>query len=121
MRTPPLPVLLARLGLAFCFLGFGIWELVAPRLWTAYLPSYLSTFHPIALILIHGAVLTFAALGVLSGWRPKFFTALAALVLFDICLEVFLQDGFTDVFIRDIGLLLFTLGLTAEAWQKPRA
>ncbi len=111
----PLPLLLARLGLAFCFLGFGIWEIVAPTLWTTYLPEFLSGFHPVLLIELHGIALTVSALGVLSGYFPKFFTGISALILLDICIEIFLQEGFTDVFIRDIALLLFTCALFADA------
>ena len=116
----PLSLLVSRLALAFCFLGFGIWEISAPKAWTSYLPAFLQNFHPIVLIELHGIALTVAAIGVLSGYYKKFFTALSALLLLDICLGVFLQEGFTDIFIRDIALLLFTCGLVADAFSKKR-
>lgn len=120
MQRAALPRLLSRIALAACFLGFGIWEIVAPRLWTSYLPSFLAGFHPIFFVEVHGIVLTMVAIGVLTGYAQRFFTGLAALLLLNICIELFLQEGFTDTFIRDASLFLFALALHAEAYAHHR-
>lgn len=112
-----LPKFLARLGVASCFLGFGVWELVAPTLWTTYVPAFAgSMMNPVTLVLIHGALLTIAALGVLSGRHATFFTGLSFLIMLEICFEIFFQEGFTDVFIRDVSIFLFTAALFADAY-----
>jgi hypothetical protein len=121
MLKIPLPLLLARLALAACFLGFGIWEIVAPNLWTIYIPSFLQGFYPILLIELHGIALTVAALGVLSGYFPRFFTGLSALLLLEITVEILIQEGFTDVFIRDLALFLFACSLFASSYQTKKA
>lgn len=120
MRNIPLPLLLARLALAFCFLSFGIWEMIAPSWWTSYIPSFLSGINPIMLILTHGIALTVAGLGVLSGYFPRFFTGLSALMLLEISVEILVQEGFSDVFIRDVALFLFTCALFVQAVQAKK-
>ncbi len=113
--------LLAKAALAFCFLGFGVWEIISPRLWTAYLPSYLQNVYPLFLVQAHGVALTAVALGVLSGFWPKVFWGLATLMLLNITLEMFLQDGYTEVFIRDGALLLFAAALLAKTFETRKA
>jgi hypothetical protein len=116
MRLPPLSTLLTRAALAFCFLGFGLWELISPRLWIIYVPEYMSQIaDPAMLVFVHGITLTVTALGVLSGWFPRFFTAVASLIMLEICIEIWVGEGFTDVFIRDVAILLFAAAMFAEA------
>ncbi len=121
MLKTPLSTILARIALAFCYLGFGIWEIISPKAWTTYLPAFLKTMNPILLIEVHGIALTVAALGVLSGYFQKFFTAFSVLLLLDICVEIFFQEGFTDIFIRDVSLLLFACALFAGAFARKQA
>lgn len=109
---------MAKIALASCFLGFGIWEVVSPNLWTIYLPEAVRDFYPIQLVFLHGVVLIVVALGVLSGKMQRFFTAVATLILLNICIELFLQDGLTETLIRDVALLLFTLALFIDALKK---
>ena len=122
MRLPPLSVLLTRFALAFCFLGFGVWELIQPRMWITYVPTSLaSVMNPSTLVLTHGIALTVTGLGILSGWMPKLFTGLATLIMLEICVEIFLQEGFTDIFIRDVSILLFTSAMFAKAWSSSKS
>lgn len=119
---PSLPRLLARLGVAFCFLGFGIWEITNPNLWTVYVPEHALIFgDPVRLVFIHGIVLTVTAFGVLSGFFARFWTGLATLILIDLCITIWVQEQFTDVFIRDVSLLLFTASLfTVEIFHPQK-
>ncbi len=121
MRLPPLPQLLSRLALAACFLGFGVWELLAPSQWTTYLPAFLAGTAPIALVIAHGVALSAAALGVLSGYAPRFWWTLSTLLLLNITVEILLQEGFTDVFIRDAALSLFAAAHAAAAFLPSAA
>lgn len=119
MRLPPLPVLLPRLAIAFCFLSFGIWELVHPTLWTVYVPPFLNAVaRPTSLVFLHGVVLTVTALGVLFGYAARFWTSVAVLIMLELCIMIGWEEGFSDVFIRDVAILLFTAGLWSGTWNR---
>ncbi len=119
MLLPTTPVFLARLAVAFSFVAFGFWELQAPDIWSTYVPEYMAAIAPLTvLVQIHGVILLLVALGVLSGVWPRFWTLVATIVLAELCLIVFEGEGFSDVFVRDVSLLLFTAGLTAQAWHR---
>lgn len=119
MQLPTLSVFLARLGVAFCFVAFGIWELQAPDIWATYVPGYMAAIAPLTvLVQIHGVLLILVALGVLSGVWPRLWTLLATLILAELCVVVFEGEGFSDVFVRDVSLLLFSAALTAQAWSR---
>lgn len=116
-----LSVWLQRVALAFCFLGFGIWEFIAPRIWTAYVPQEATMIASAqTLVFIHGVALTIAGLGILSGYAQRFFTTLSTLILLEICVTIGLQEGFTDIFIRDAALLLFSAAMMAQAFSRLR-
>ncbi len=117
----PLSLVFQRLALAFTFLSFGIWELRAPQIWSSYVPRSIAAFGDVqALVLIHGASLCIVALGVLSGWFQRLFTTVGALMLAHLCFIMWSGEGFSDVFIRDVGLFLFACGLCADAWVNRR-
>lgn len=107
-----------RLGIATCFLGFGLWELIAPSLWKDYLPAFTRGAYEIPLVQFHGALLTIVALGVLSGYWRKLFTGLAMLMLLEVCVAIGFDEGFSDTLIRDVGLLLLACGLFVDAVQE---
>ena len=107
----------SRVAVAFAFLSFGIWEIIAPNLWILYVPAYASAILDAKLLVfLHGIALVVIALGVLSGYYSKIFTALAALMMLKIVVELILADGWTETLIRDITILLFMVGLLVDAW-----
>lgn len=110
-----LPLWIARIALAATFLGFGVWEIIAPTLWTTYLPAFLQGDNGPTFVLVHGIALTAVAIGVLSGYFARFFTGIAAFMLGHIWVEIYIQEGFTETFIRDTGLFLFGCALFAQA------
>ena len=119
MRSPSLSQALSRLAVAFCFLGFGIWELISPITWTSYVPAFVQNFlDPVILVLVHGIVLTVSGLAVFSGWKSRFFTGLSALIMLEICIEIFLQEGFSDIFIRDMAIFLFIAAMVAQTFER---
>jgi hypothetical protein len=114
-----LPRILGQLAIAFCFLSFGIWELVAPNLWTMYVPSLISAMIDAKLLVfVHGIVLTIIGLGILSGFYRWLFLGLSVLVMLEICLSLILDEGFTETLIRDGAILLFILGHFVDSWQN---
>ena len=109
---------IGRLGMAFCFLSFGIWELVQANYWTAYVPSFISSsINPILLVHVHGIILTIVGLGVLIGLYPRLFTGLSVLIMLEIVSSVISAEGFSDILIRDIAILFFAVALFVDAYQ----
>lgn len=114
-----LSVYIGYLAIAFCFLSFGIWELLDSHLWIGYVPAFASNILDATLLVqIHGVALIFVALGVLSGFYPKVFLGLSILLMLEICFTLIFEEGFTDTFIRDGAILLFIIGLFVEQWRK---
>jgi hypothetical protein len=113
---------IARVSLAFCFLSFGVWELIDPSFWSGYVPSFVADLAPVnTLVLVHGASLCVVALGVLSGKWAKVWTTLAALMLLEVTLPILLDEGFSPTFIRDAALTGFAAALAAQSWLKKGA
>lgn len=113
---------LYRLALVFCFLGFGLWEIVKPSYWMGYAPDFASKLGDVSLLIrVHGVALTAIALGVLWGRYRVLFTGLAVLVLIEILVTVwFAAGGFGETFIRDVTIFLFALGLHAQAHAEEK-
>ena len=118
------PRFLARLALAFCFLSFGLWEIVDPASWESYVPFFVvQTLGNVELLVrLHGIALTIVALCVLFGVYLRVFTIIAALMIGEIVAALWLEGGgFTETFIRDVTILLFILAMVADAWRGERA
>lgn len=112
---------LNSLALIFCFLGFGLWEIVKPAYWVGYAPDFASKLGDILLLIrVHGIVLTVIALGILWGRFRVLFTGLAVLILLEILVTVWFAAGFGETFIRDVTIFLFVLGLHAEAHAEKK-
>ena len=116
---PPLPLLFLRLSIASCFAAFGVWEIVGPNLWTAYVPPAVAALvDPVTLVFIHGIVLVVTAVGLLSGWRPRLWSGVAVAVLLELCITIWLDEGLSDVLIRDVALLLAAASLFAQSMER---
>ncbi len=104
--------LVSRLGVVFIFVSFGIWEIINPGYWTAFVPQIALMFgDPILLVKIHGLVLTIIGLGILSGFYLRYFAIAGALLMLEIVITLFTESGWSDILVRDIGILLFTISL----------
>jgi uncharacterized membrane protein len=93
------------LALAFVLAWFGFSEVTKPLLWTTYVPTFLGTGSMITrLVMVHGFVLLAAAAGlVFNIWR-RWAAILAALLLADIVINLWMQEGLSAITARDIGL-----------------
>jgi len=113
--------LLARFGLAFCFLAFGVWEMVNPLFWSAFVPEFVAKMiDPMLLARIHGVVLTVVGLGVLFDFYLVIFSALATFIMFEISLSLLLESGFGDVFVRDVAILFMAGAIFVNALEDAK-
>lgn len=104
--------LLLRLAIAFVFLSFGIWELIDPQYWVGFIPGWTMVLGPaVTIAMLHGAVLVLVGLAVLLGLWLRWSALLASLMLLEICLGLLLSSGFSDLLVRDVGLLLVAVAL----------
>jgi uncharacterized membrane protein YphA (DoxX/SURF4 family) len=109
----------ARVMLGLVLAWFGYHELVAPRLWTGYVPgvSSSSTF-AIALVLAHGWVLLILAVAIIAGVALRLAAAIAALALLQIVITLTVTGGLSDITLRDVGVFGLAVCLTGNATQR---
>lgn len=104
-----------RFALGFVFLVFGIWQIIQPSYWTSYLPLWTKNFNQEILMRINGFFDFFVGLGLILGFYPLIFSALAILHLIGV---IFTLGIFNDIAIRDIGLLILAIGIFLEEFRK---
>ena len=104
--------LLTRFALGVVFVSFGLWELLTPGYWTAFVPSWASAVvAEQTLVLLHGAVLLVVGVAIFLGAWLRWSALLAALVLVEVSAGLFFSAGFSDLLVRDLGLLLFSVSM----------
>jgi len=99
----------ARVFLGLVLGWFGYHELVAPELWTGYVPildagSSLTQ----VLVLAHGWVLLVLAVALVAGIAPRFAAAIACLLLLEIVISLTASAGLCEVGV--LGLAISLLG-----------
>jgi len=109
----------ARVLLGLTLAWFGYHELVTPQLWTGYVPGFSATSDlAIALVLAHGWLLLVLAVAITAAIALRLAAAVSALLLVQIVLELAVTGGFTDLTLRDVGVLGLALCLTGETRQR---
>lgn len=106
--------LITRGALAFIFIVFGVWEIIQPGYWTGFIPRFLSGFDLFLLLKIHALTLIALGLGLLSGVYLKKFAIASTLMMLSIVILILMNDGFNDILVRDIVILLFASTLIFE-------
>ncbi len=107
--------LLTRAAIGFVFVSFGLWELFDPQYWTGFVPNWVAAIIPSqTLVLFHGVVLLVLGVAILLGLWLRWTALLATLMLVEICAGLLLASGFSDLLVRDVGLLLFTLSMVFD-------
>lgn len=115
MENDQIRHILSRLALAVILVGFGLWEIIQPAYWTAFVPSFLSGVAPAeTLVFLHGIVLLVIGAAIFSGFYLRIASVLAALVMVEIIGVLLLESGFTDLIIRDVVVLLLALSLVFD-------
>lgn len=109
---------LAALGLGTVFVIFGVWELINPIYWQAYVPGFLKDLHPLLLVQLHGGLMTLTGLGVNIDVFRKESSIIASLLMLEIVVSLILESGFSDILVRDIGLLFMAFALTAQTFRE---
>lgn len=110
---------LGRVLLGLALAWFGYHELVAPQLWTGYVPGvHTASGFAIALVLIHGWVLLMLAVAIIAGIALRLAAALAALLLLQIVITLAITGGLTDLTLRDVGVLGLAVCLTGNTRQR---
>ena len=110
MNAEGLRHIIMRVALSSVFIIFGVWEIINPQYWQGFVPafvqSFISSLHPI--VMLHGAVLLIAGLMILAGFYTRIGSAIAFLVLLEISVSLLFESGFSDLFVRDLALLLLS-------------
>ncbi|MFQ5847810.1 MAG: DoxX family membrane protein [Candidatus Methylomirabilales bacterium] len=96
--------LVVRVGLAVVFLWFGVDKFVTPEAWIGWIPSWLYRLirewqNPFLYLLGAGEVMI--GLAFLTGWYLRVAATAASVFL----AAVILSSPFSDITVRDIGLL----------------
>ena len=107
---------LPAIGLGLVFLIFGLWQIVDPLYWIAYLPAMV-TDQIDGLLFFRGVGVfnTIVGAALIAGVAPMFFAALAALHL----LGVIISLGVTnDIAVRDLGLFVVALGVFLQSRKQ---
>ncbi|MFQ5881763.1 MAG: DoxX family membrane protein [Candidatus Methylomirabilales bacterium] len=110
MRVRVSSRLAVRLGLAVVFLWFGVDKFLAPEAWVGWIPSWLFGLlggwqNPFLYLL--GGAEVLVGLSFLTGW----YLTPAAMASSIFLAAVILSMGFSDIVVRDIGLLGSALSL----------
>ncbi len=104
--------LLLRIGIAISFLYPPFDGLTNPNNWIGYFPAFITAFPIAPLTLLHGfeIIEVILAAWILSGWRIRLPSLIAALML--IAIVVFNLNQFSILF-RDVTIALAALALAA--------
>jgi uncharacterized membrane protein YphA (DoxX/SURF4 family) len=108
----------ARLLLGLVLLWFGYHELVAPGLWTGYVPVLSATSRAAqVLVLAHGWLLLVIAVALLGGVAPRLAAGVAAVLLLEIVISLWVT-GLSDLVLRDVGVLGLAIAVTGVTRQR---
>lgn len=115
MERAKLRHIISRVGVAFIFLTFGIWEIVQPTYWTAFLPQFVSAAaDPARTVVVHGAMLVALGASILLGFYINITAILGTLMMLSIVASLWMVSGFTDLLVRDTVITLFALTLALD-------
>ena len=104
--------ILTRLALAMVFVIFGIWEIIQPSYWIAFVPPALSGIASASfLVTLHGVLLLTVGAAILLGAYLRIASALAVLIMLEVMAGLWLESGFTDLMVRDLALLILAVAL----------
>ncbi|MEK9182022.1 MAG: hypothetical protein AAB781_00325 [Patescibacteria group bacterium] len=104
--------IIARFGILFLFLTFGIWEIIDPNYWIGFAPSLVAkSAGALLLVKIHGIILSIVGAGIFFSKHVKFFAFFATVIMVQIVVFLWLASGFTDLLVRDTAILIFAASL----------
>jgi len=95
-------------ALGFVFFVFGVWQILNPGYWTAYLPKFLYFLSPEEFFRINGIFNFLVGLALILNFHPLIFSLLA---IFHLLGVIFVIGIYNDIAIRDLGLLFLAIGI----------
>jgi hypothetical protein len=108
-----------RVLLGLVLAWFGYHELIQPALWTGYVPGvHVASATAIALVLAHGWVLLLDAVALVAGIASRAAAGLAALLLAQIVIWLWISAGLSDLTLRDVGVLGLALCIAGRTEQR---
>jgi uncharacterized membrane protein YphA (DoxX/SURF4 family) len=108
-----------RVLLGLVLAWFGYHELVQPALWTGYVPFvHAVSAGAVALVLAHGWVLLVLAVALIAGIAARAAAGLAALLLTQIVIWLWISAGLSDLTLRDVGVLGLALCIAGRTEQR---
>lgn len=102
-------------ALGFVFFIFGLWQLIQPNYWLAYLPLWTKNFNQNLLIIFNGFFDLVIGIALIFDFFPLIFSALA---FFHLLLVIINLGILNDIAIRDFGLLLLALAIFIDNLKK---
>ncbi|MDE1975289.1 MAG: hypothetical protein KGI49_02145 [Patescibacteria group bacterium] len=105
---------LLRYFLAFTVIWFGWNEIWSPGDWTVFVPSFLGLTQDTAtaLVAVHGVLLCIIGLALVLKYKVRIASGLLALMFLEITADLIISNGFSDIVVRDIGLMGMAIGLS---------
>jgi uncharacterized protein YjeT (DUF2065 family) len=106
-------------ALGFVFFVFGVWQILNPSYWSAYLPESFSFFSHEKFFRISGVFNFVVGLALIFNFYPSIFSFLA---IFHLLGVISVIGIFNETAIRDLGLLFLAVGIfinsLKEKWIK---
>jgi 6-phosphogluconolactonase/glucosamine-6-phosphate isomerase/deaminase/uncharacterized membrane protein YphA (DoxX/SURF4 family) len=111
---------LVSIALAAVVLWFGIQETLFPADWLGYVPAFLKQ-NPFVyyLIALHGIILSAAGIALALGFYRRLASAVLTVIFVEVIIGLYVQDGFSAIVIRDIGLAGVALALSIGLDRVP--
>jgi len=108
-----------RVLLGLVLAWFGYHELVKPSVWTGYVPFvHAVSAGAVALVLVHGWLLLVLAVALIAGIAARAAAGVAALLLAQIVIWLWISAGLSDLTMRDVGVLGLALCIAGRTEQR---
>ena len=115
MKNDEIRHILARIAVAQVLIIFGIWEIVQPVYWNAFVPAFISDFININLFVqLHGIFIIMLGVAILFGIYLRISAALAVLTTIAVILFLLASSGFSDIIIRDLVIVFAAASLVFD-------
>lgn len=113
----PSPEIFLVTGLAYVFLFFGYQKIFMTDYWVGWIPGWMEGLMGMSKMIWTQVIGVFEVIFGIGLIIPKTRTIIAALIVLHL-LAIIIMTGFSDIGIRDTGLLLMTLALLASRFKK---
>jgi len=111
---------MARHGLGIVLVLVGLHKAVNPGIWASYVaPQFYGLGLDWTMLMQYSSVVEAGiGLGLMSGWYRRLFSLLAIASILVVVLNLVIAGSFVDLIIRDVGLLMLSLIVLADAFDE---